>query len=191
MRRLSCGALEVNGRVRPPSCSSRPVTGPTQHCAVSESHSCPCVPHPPPLRRSPARPTPLPVYIRPNAASRRRTIHYPAKQISASPRQRGITSPQWNRHSPTPAHAFPSLQFRIPNCLAVPQPTPPKIRPPTDYPSAGGLYDLMDGRARPSPRGRTAPSGRPPARRTRSARRPCLRDSTSRGGSGRDTSPEG
>ena len=129
MRRLSCGALEVNGRVRPPSCSSRPVTGPTQHCAVSESHSCPCVSHPPPLRRSPARPTPLPVYIRPNAASRRRTFHCPAKQISASPRQRGITSPQWNRHSQRrigtaqrpPTHSRPSNSaFRI----ASPFPSP-------------------------------------------------------------------
>ena len=191
MRRLSCGALEVNGRVRPPSCSSRPVTGPTQHCAVSESHSCPCVPHPPPLRRSPARPTPLPVYIRPNAASRRRTIHYPAKQISASPRQRGITPPNGTGTAQRPpTHSRPSNSaFRI--ASPFPSPRQKKIRPPTDYPSADGLYDLMDGRARPSPRGRTAPSGRPPARRTRSARRPCLRDSTSRGGSGRDTSPEG
>ena len=45
------------------------------------------------------------------------------QRIAASARN---NTPQWNRYSPTPAHAFPSLQFRIPNCLAVPQPTPKK-----------------------------------------------------------------
>ena len=41
--------------------------------------------------RSPRAQTPVPAYIRPNAAFLRRTIHYPMRQTGASPRQRART----------------------------------------------------------------------------------------------------
>ena len=63
-------------------------------------------------RRQPPRPlTPLPAYIRPDATSRRRTIHDPMKRKNASPRQRetapDLRSPSRARTSPIPPRLSP------------------------------------------------------------------------------------